>query len=85
MQTLSASAWPTVAREDEFRQALTALDKGAEFRGVALVGDSGVGKSTLARALAKALESRGRTVRFVLGTQTGSTKAGGLRSRTRAG
>ena len=42
-----------------------------EFQGVALVGDSGVGKSTLARALADTLESGGATVRYVLGTQTG--------------
>ncbi|HZE15241.1 MAG TPA: ATP-binding protein, partial [Mycobacterium sp.] len=55
------------------RQALAAFDDAAEFQGVALVGESGVGKSTLARAIATALESRGRTVRFVLGTQTGST------------
>ena len=82
MQTLSASAWPTVAREDEFRQALAALDDAAEFQGVALLGDSGVGKSTLARALAKALESRGRTVRFVLGTQTGSAVPLGAFSRS---
>ena len=71
MQT--GSGWPTiVARDDELRQALAALDGGAEFHGVALVGDSGVGKSTLARALADTLESGGATVRYVLGTQTGS-------------
>ena len=39
---------------------------------MALVGDSGVGKSTLARALADTLELGGATVRFALGTQTGS-------------
>jgi DNA-binding CsgD family transcriptional regulator/energy-coupling factor transporter ATP-binding protein EcfA2 len=62
-----------VARDNELRQALAALRGGAEFHGVALVGDSGVGKSTLARALADTLESGGATVRYVLGTQTGST------------
>ena len=71
MQT--GSGWPTiVARDDESRQALAALEDDAEFHGVALVGDSGVGKSTLARALADTLESGGATVRYVLGTQTGS-------------
>ncbi len=71
MQT--RSGWPIVARDDELRQALAALEDDAEFHGVALVGDSGVGKSTLARALADTLESGGSTVRYVLGTQTGST------------
>jgi DNA-binding NarL/FixJ family response regulator len=70
----TGSGWPTlVARDGELRQALAALEDGAEFHGVALVGDSGVGKSTLARALADTLESGGCTVRYVLCTQTGST------------
>jgi DNA-binding NarL/FixJ family response regulator/energy-coupling factor transporter ATP-binding protein EcfA2 len=69
----TGSGWPIVARDDEVRQALAALEGGAEFHGVALVGDSGVGKSTLARALADTLELGGSTVRYVLGTQTGST------------
>ena len=71
MQTASGSKWPIVGRDDEFRQALAALDDDAEFQGVALVGDSGVGKSTLARALATTAKSGGLTVRYVLGTQTG--------------
>lgn len=67
----TGSGWPIVARDDEVRQALAALSDNAEFRGVALVGDSGVGKSTLARALADTLASDGARVRFALGTQTG--------------
>ncbi|WP_156765360.1 ATP-binding protein, partial [Mycobacterium sp. 1245852.3] len=59
-----------MGRDAEFRRSLAALSNG-DFNGVALVGDSGVGKSTLARMLAKTLESAGRTVRFALGTQTG--------------
>ena len=66
MQMESGSAWPLVGRDEELRQALAALEDDAEFQGVALVGDSGVGKSTLARALADALESGGTTVRYVL-------------------
>jgi DNA-binding CsgD family transcriptional regulator/energy-coupling factor transporter ATP-binding protein EcfA2 len=58
-----------VARDDEARKALAALDEAAQFQGVVLVGDSGIGKSTLARALAEAVKSRGLTVRFVLGTE----------------
>jgi predicted ATPase len=60
-----------VGRSDEVRQALTALGGDAEFRGVVLMGGSGVGKSTLARALANILESRELNVRFVLCTETG--------------
>jgi DNA-binding NarL/FixJ family response regulator len=73
LRTEGASGWPIVARDGERRQALTALADDAQFRGVALVGESGVGKSTLARWLAETLESDGATVRYVLGTQTGST------------
>ena len=76
------SKWPIVARDEEFRQALAALNDSAEFHGVALVGESGVGKSTLARALADALESDGGTVRFVLGTQTGGAVPLGAFSRS---
>lgn len=81
MHTESASSWPTVAREDEFRQALAALHDNAEFQGVALVGASGVGKSTLARALAQTVEASGRPVRFVLGTETGCAVPLGAFSR----
>ncbi|GFG95640.1 hypothetical protein MTIM_15190 [Mycobacterium timonense] len=56
-----------------------------EFHGVALVGDSGVGKSTLARMLAKTVESAGRTVRFALGTQTGHAVPLGAFSRVVSG
>lgn len=59
-----------MARDHEFRQALAALDETAACSGVALVGESGVGKSTLARYLADTLRSNGRTVRFALGTAT---------------
>ncbi|HZU45850.1 MAG TPA: AAA family ATPase, partial [Mycobacterium sp.] len=61
-----------VGRDDELRQALAALDD-AEFQGVALMGASGVGKSILARSLANTVKSRGLTVRYVLGTHTGSS------------
>ena len=64
-----------VARDDEVRRALAALDDAAQFQGVVLVGDSGIGKSTLARALAEVAESRGLAVRFVLGTETGGAVA----------
>jgi DNA-binding CsgD family transcriptional regulator len=82
LQSGSGSTWPIVARGDDFRRALAALDHSSEFQGVALLGDSGVGKSTLARALGDAVESDGRTVRFVLGTQTGSAVPLGAFSRS---
>ncbi|WP_297795027.1 LuxR family transcriptional regulator [Mycobacterium sp.] len=69
-----------MGRDAELRRSLAALGSG-EFHGVALVGDSGVGKSTLARMLAKAGESAGRTVRFALGTQTGHAVPLGAFSR----
>ncbi|WP_406817893.1 LuxR C-terminal-related transcriptional regulator [Mycobacterium sp. M23085] len=64
----------------ELRRSMSALTNG-DFYGVALVGDSGVGKSTLARMLAKTVESAGRTVRFALGTQTGCAVPLGAFSR----
>ena len=60
-----------VARDAELRHALAAFEDSAHVRGVALVGESGVGKSTLARTLAGILDSGNHTVRFVLGTETG--------------
>jgi DNA-binding CsgD family transcriptional regulator/energy-coupling factor transporter ATP-binding protein EcfA2 len=66
-----AAGWPIVARDDELRRAIATLDASAEVSGVALVGEAGVGKSTLARTLAKILGSQQQTVRFVLGTEAG--------------
>jgi DNA-binding CsgD family transcriptional regulator/energy-coupling factor transporter ATP-binding protein EcfA2 len=66
-----AAGWPIVARDDELRRAMATLDASAEVSGVALVGEAGVGKSTLARTLAKILGSQRQTVRFVLGTEAG--------------
>lgn len=67
----SSTAWPFIGRDSELCESLAALEPDSGFQGVALVGDSGVGKSTLARALGARLTAEGRTVRFVLGTQTG--------------
>lgn len=71
-----------IGRDDELRDALVALGPDSEYRGVALVGDSGVGKSTLARALGARLTADGCTVRFVLGTQTGRELPLGAFSRS---
>lgn len=78
----AAAAWPIIGRDEELRHALAALGTDSEYRGVALVGDSGVGKSTLARALGSRLAADGRTVRLVLGTQTGRDVPLGAFSRS---
>jgi DNA-binding CsgD family transcriptional regulator/energy-coupling factor transporter ATP-binding protein EcfA2 len=69
----NGSGWPLVGRDDEVKQVLAVLDDSTEYRGVVLTGESGVGKSTLVRALANILGARGQTVRFVLCTETRST------------
>ena len=73
VETGSEPAWPLVGRDNEVRQALAALGDAAEFQDVALVGDSGVGKSRLARAIGPRVARPNGPI--VLGTQTGSTKA----------
>lgn len=62
------SDWPFVARNVELHEAAQALRVGS--RGVVLAGQTGVGKSALARVLAESLESEGCPVRFVIGTET---------------
>lgn len=76
----SCATWPFVGRDAELRNALTALNH-AEFQGVALLGDGGVGKSTLARILAEKAKSAGWTVRFAFGTHTGRAVPLGAFSR----
>lgn len=76
-----AAAWPIVGRDDELCDAMASLQPDSEFQGVALIGDCGVGKSTLARALGSRLTAERRTVRSVLGTQTGRDMPLGAFSR----
>lgn len=47
------------------------MEPGSGFRGAVFLGETGVGKTVLAHALAEMLETAGLTTRFVLGTQTG--------------
>lgn len=77
-----SSPWPFVGRDDELSLALATLAPDSGFQGVALVGESGVGKSTLARALGGRLTATGRTVRSVLGTKTGRDVPLGAFSRS---
>ncbi len=76
--------WPIVARAAELRQASQALRPGSGFHGVALVGEAGVGKTTLAHDLAQNLESDGWNAHFVLGTETGQAVPLGAFHRTLA-
>lgn len=78
------SGWPLVGRAAEFGRAIEALRPGSGFSGVVLVGDPGVGKTTLARAIAEAPELEGRAARFVLGTDTGRAVPLGAFHRTLA-
>ncbi|WP_368664903.1 LuxR C-terminal-related transcriptional regulator [Mycobacterium sp. E2733] len=63
--------WPIIGRTSEIQRALEALEPGARYRGAVLVGEAGVGKSTLARAIGDNLESTGHVLRRIRGTRTG--------------
>ena len=65
------SEWPFVARSEEFRVALGALETHSGHNGVILRGEGGVGKTTLAHLLAERLVADGWKKRTVLGTKTG--------------
>jgi DNA-binding CsgD family transcriptional regulator len=66
------AGWPIVARGEVLRVCVAALAADSQHRGVVLVGDAGVGKTTAARQLVEAIDPAGTsTTRFVLGTQTG--------------
>jgi DNA-binding CsgD family transcriptional regulator len=60
-------AWPVVQRDKEFAAIRSALIGSTEFRGIVLVGDAGVGKTTLARLVTQSLPSR---VQWVAGTDS---------------
>ncbi|MGW4371979.1 LuxR C-terminal-related transcriptional regulator [Nocardia takedensis] len=63
-------SWRLVGRDEECRRALSALDKDSGHAGVVFAGAAGVGKTTLARAVADALTAAGSNVQFVVGTLT---------------
>jgi hypothetical protein len=83
VHTLSRPARLVVGRDDKIGQALAVLDANAKltlapfndngkFKGIVLQGDCGTSESTLTRALAVAVESRGLTAWFVQSTEAGS-------------
>lgn len=62
-----STTWPLVEREREFRTILAALSGKTSGCGVVLTGDSGVGKTTLARHVTAELPTG---VRWVAGTES---------------
>lgn len=75
------SGWPIVARDAELRACLDAVAAGSDYAGAVLVGESGIGKTALARWAASTLDPGGRATRYVLGTHTGSNLPLGAFSR----
>ena len=55
---MRGSAWPVVKRDKEFAEITAALTGSDNHRGVVLIGDAGVGKTTLARAVTASMPAR---------------------------
>src|SRR6201991_3322353 len=62
-----AQNWPVVQRDNEYTAIQSALVDQQGVCGIVLVGDAGVGKTTLARLVTQALPTR---VRWVAGTES---------------
>lgn len=72
-------SWPIVAHAEELARASTALQRGSEFRGVALFGEAGIGKTTLALLLAERMQSSKLPTRLVRGATPGDVPLGAFR------
>ena len=62
-----AQNWPVVARDDEYTTIRSALVGDNGGCGIVLVGDAGVGKTTLARLVTQSLSAR---VQWVAGSES---------------
>jgi DNA-binding NarL/FixJ family response regulator len=64
---MGAQSWPVVQREAEYTRIHSALVAGNGACGIVLIGDAGVGKTTLARLVTQSLPAR---VQWVAGTES---------------
>ena len=64
---MTAHNWPVVRRQAEFSRIQSALVDSGATCGIVLIGDAGVGKTTLARLVTQSLPSR---VQWVAGTES---------------
>ena len=69
---MGAQDWPLVRREPEFAAVCTALVGQTRTAGIVVVGDAGVGKTTLAREVTESLPNR---VQWVAGTASSDRKS----------
>jgi DNA-binding CsgD family transcriptional regulator len=66
-KSVALQRWPVVPRDEEFKAIRSALMTGGSGCGIVLIGDAGVGKTTLARLVTQSLAAR---VQWVAATES---------------